>query len=87
MTTVRVLLHENEVNDYLAENGLEEGNVPLETVCLQAGGTIGGKPAVLLIATIDGQKRVIKTTFNLFDMIRGGLLGAIQRLAQREHGN
>lgn len=81
MPSLSVLVDLQRVNDYLSEHGLEEGYVELEHVLLQAEGMQSGAAAVLLVATIDGKKRLIKTSFNLFDMARGALLGALQRLA------
>lgn len=81
MPSLNIILDEQRVNEYLEEHDLETGYCELEAVLLQAGGTVSGAPCVLLIVNVDGKKRLIKTTFNLFDMARSALLGALQRLA------
>lgn len=81
MPALDVILDEQAVNDYLEEHDLERGYSELEAVLLQAEGTASGAPCVLLIVNVDGKKRLVKTTFNLFDMARCALLGALQRLA------
>jgi hypothetical protein len=90
MPRLDIIVDEQRVNDYLEEHGLEQGFYELEAVLLQAEGTASGAPCVLLIVNIDGKKRLVKTTFNLFDMARGALLGALQRLVllagERERG-
>lgn len=76
---LQLILDGQAVNEYLAEHGLEHGNVPIDAVLLQAGGSAAGAPCVMLIVSIDGRKHVIKTTFRLFDMAHSVLLSAIQQ--------
>lgn len=66
MTPLKIITDPERVAEYLEEHSLLWGNVLLEAVLLQHGGTDGGLPAVLLIGTVDGKKRVIKTTLRLF---------------------
>lgn len=81
MPMVSVLLGEEEVDAYLKEHGLEEGFVPLEAALLQLHGTQDGKPAIMLIAEVDGKKRVIKTSVHILGMIMGAVQGTLIRLA------
>lgn len=73
MISTQLLLHEEAVDTYLTENGLMDGCVQLEAILLQLEGTVTGQPAVMLVATIDGKKRVIKTTLNTMIAATGGL--------------
>jgi hypothetical protein len=78
MMITRLLLSEEAVDTYLEENDLLSGNVPLEAILLQLEGTVTGQPAVLLIATVDGKKRVIKATLNTVIAAAGGLRSAAE---------
>jgi len=62
---MQLLLTQESVDRYLTKHGLETGATPVSAVLLQTqGGTASGRPAVMLIAEIDGQKRVLKMTLN-----------------------
>jgi hypothetical protein len=68
MIPLTIMLGPNDVNAYLEEHGLDEGFCPLEAVLLQQhGATRSGQPAVLLVATVNGKRVVIKTTLTLFE--------------------
>jgi len=78
MISTQLVLYEEAVDEYLEKNGLMSGNYLLEAVLLQLEGTITGQPAVLLVATVDGKKRVIKTTLNTMIAATGGLRSAAE---------
>jgi hypothetical protein len=73
MIGTRVILDETAVNQYLAEEGLEEGFAQLETVMYQGGGTARGMPCALLVATVDGRKVLVKTTLKSLIVATDGL--------------
>ncbi len=65
MIGLNIKLSDKDVNAYLEAHQLREDVNDLEDVVLIAGGTAEGLPAVLLVGTIDGKKRVLKTTLRL----------------------
>jgi hypothetical protein len=78
-SSLETITAEDAVDQYLTTNNLTEESVPLEAVLVQTKGTSGGRPAILLVATIDGQKRVIKTSARLFSASALGLDAVIEQ--------
>ncbi len=76
MIGLNIKLSDGDVIAYLEQHELVDDVNALEDVVLIAGGTTDGRPAVLLVGTIDGKKRVLKTTLRL-------LYNAVQALNAR----
>jgi len=79
MVHTEIRTTEEGVNEYLTQNNLMDESVLLEAALLQLEGTLSGQPCALLIATVDGKKRVIKTTLNMLIAITAGLKGGAER--------
>ena len=79
MLRCEIITNEESVNNYLKEYELEEGFTPLEAVLLQVDGTEQHLPTALLIATVDGKKRVIKTSLRMLLSATGALNAVAER--------
>lgn len=80
MISLNVIVDPNGANEFLEKHGLQEDPALLEAVLLQGNGMESGLPAVLLVATIDGKKRVIKTSLRALLAASGGLNAATERV-------
>lgn len=65
MNGIRILIEDGDIDAYLKKHGLEHDVNLVEDAVLIPGGMVDGRPAVLLVGTIDGKKRVLKTSLRL----------------------
>lgn len=75
MTPMTIVVHPEEVDKILRENGLEIGSAPITHAMLQGGSamaTAEGKPspnaALLLVIEVDGKPVLAKTTLRLMEL-------------------
>lgn len=68
MTPMTIIVRADVVNEFLAEHGLEEGCVPIQTALMHHEGTVSGQPALMLVIEVDGKKVLAKTTLRLMEM-------------------
>jgi hypothetical protein len=85
-TSMHVLLDENDVDEYLAKQGLQYGSVPIEVALLQYQGTVRGAPAIMLVLDIEGRKVLAKTTLKLMEMAVRAMVARVEGL-DAEGGN
>lgn len=77
MSTTSVIFEESAVNEYIERYGLQRGSHVLEAVLLQLQGTVTQRPCAMLIAEVEGKKRVIKTTLDTLDNAVKALRAAV----------
>ena len=78
MTPLRVITTPELVDEYLRDNDLTEGNVPIEVLLVQHSGTSGDKPAVMIVVNVDGELVVAKTSLRLLEGAMTTIEGALQ---------
>ncbi len=65
MPGLKILIEDGDIDAFIAKHELEHDVQELEDAVLLPGGCVDGRPSVLLVGTIDGKKRVLKTTLRL----------------------
>jgi hypothetical protein len=79
-TRMQVLLHEEDVDQYIAQHGLEYGSVPIDVALLQYQGTVRGAPAIMLVLEVEGRKVLAKTTLKLMEMAVRTMVAKVEGL-------
>ena len=83
MTTLKIIVDEIAVNEYLKEHGLMEESHVIEAVLLQGLPGPGYAPAAMVVMNVDGKRYVAKTTVKLLTLAASTLGGALVRLAEK----
>lgn len=76
MLGLSIKIEDGEIEQFIRKEGLENDVNVLQDVVLLPGNMRDGRPAVLLVGTIDGKKRAFKTSLRL-------ILNATQAMAAR----
>lgn len=79
MANARVLIEDGDVEAFIRKNDLVDDVNLLEEFVMLHEGTVEGLPTVLMVGTIDGKKRVLKTTLRLFLTAGQAMNGAAER--------